>query len=158
MTIEAFDTYADWQQSVIRVLLQAERELKFFEQHLVDAGCNSIEFTEALKQFARRKAGNQAVFIVHDADKIIKTAPRFTELLKTWGHVFSLRVTQPEVKQASEGILLADRRYGLQRFHFDHARGQYIEQEPHHLVVLRQQFLALEAASEPASGLRVLGL
>ena len=155
---ERFDTEADFQSAVSRLLALDGRELRVFDPDLSALRLNSPQRIEQLKAFLAANRTRRIYMAVHDTDHITRRCPRMMDLLARYTHAIQINRTQEEIRAIQDSFLVLDSihyvRRPVARF-FRGAVGLYDETEA---LAMRSRFGEIWAASEPAVSSTTVGL
>jgi hypothetical protein len=151
------DTIADQAKAIDTLIALAEQRIQLFDVDLSQGGWNTAARTEALARFLRERHARFEV-ILHDTRHVESSAPRFTQLLRQFGHAMTLYRTGPEARAAMDPLLIVDQRHFLHRFHIDHPRAAAAIDMPQAAKPLCARFDEIWATGEPGLAGTVLGL
>lgn len=107
------------------IIAKAEKELLIFDQDFVRGDYTSQQRFEMLYDFLSHEPLSKLTIILHDAQHLVNHCPKLFELLKTFGHKFTVYETNDAAKIAKDCFVLADKRHYLRRFHIDQARFKF---------------------------------
>jgi len=136
----------------------AQHTLQVFDRDLVEGGWNSPDRAERIARFLRRSRNSRLSIIVHDTRHLESACPRLLALLRTYGHAMAIWRTGAEARHATDGLVLADGRHHLHRYHVDQPRATFALEMPQATKPLVARFEEIWATGEPALGGSVLGL
>ena len=153
-----FTSWGEYDDAVERTIAAAEHELLIFDRDLVALALEKPERHGQLVAFLR-SSPRVRLHIVLQAPLRVQTAmPRTLKLLATFGHAMSITRASDRLASLSDSMLLADARFGAIRFHHDHARGKFIENDQDEAAPYAKRFQEIVAEGGEALAPSVLGL
>lgn len=152
------ETIAAQVEAIDALLALATQRVLVFDRDLVDTGWDGADRAEAVKAFLRRSRNAELRIIVHDTRHLETACPRFTALLRVYGHAMSIWRTGPEARAASDALLIVDAGHALHRYHVDQPRATLLLAMPQAVKPLASRFEEIWATGEPAIGGTTLGL
>ena len=104
-----FDTEADFQTAVDRLLAQPGRELRIFDPDLTVLKLNSPPRIALIREFLAASRARRIFIAVHDPDPLTRFCPRMMNLLGLYNHAIQINRTGEEIRE------LQERLFGLQQ-------------------------------------------
>lgn len=144
--------------AIDEMIMRAQRTLHIFDVDLVRGDFGKAERCAALRNFLTRKHGNHLSLILHRTDFISSRCPRLMQLLRTYGHAFSIRQTSEHARVAADALFIADELHYVHRFHHDAPRFLRAYDDPEGAREMELRFSQLFEASFPAVPVTTLGL
>lgn len=155
---ERFDTEAQFQDAVDRLLAQAGRELRVFDPDLSALRLNSPQRAAQLEQFLLASRTRRIYIALHDPEHLTKYCPRMMGLVTRYSHAIAVHRTHEEIRSIQDSFLVIDQshyvRRGVARF-FRGAIGLGDEGEAQ---AMRSRFQEIWDASFPEVSGTTLGL
>lgn len=140
------------------VISKAERELLIFDQHLRTGAYNTVKRYDMLREFLNKSPNNRIIMVLHEATFLQNQCPKLLDLLKTYGHVMSVLMTNDHAKIAKDCFVIADDKHTVRRIHIDHARFRYTLDDAETAASLRMRFDELAAETTEPVSITKLGL
>jgi len=156
--LKAFDTRAAYQRAIDSVLSAARREICIFDTDTKALELDSRARADSIAAFLMEGRDRSLRIVVHDTDHIIRYSPRLNNLLKRYGHSFSVRQTHESLLALADSFMLADGASGVIRFHADHFRGKLVLETPLEIHDWQQRFEDLWTEARPGISSTHLGL
>ena len=156
--LEPFDTRSAYMEAIDAVLSAAHKEVCIFDADLKDLNFESRERAEAIGTFLSGGRDRSLRVVLHDPEHLSRSSPRMMELLRRYGHCFSVRQTPESLRTLADSFVLADESSGVIRFHADHFRGKLLVNQPLEIHDWQQRFENLWLESLPAVSATHLGL
>ena len=153
-----FDTAADFQQAVDRLLAAPGRELRIFDPDLVALRFNTAQRVELLRQFLAASRTRRLYVAVHDPEHVTRQCPRMMALLARYAHAIQVNCTHEEIRGIQDSFLVLDQAHYLRRpvaLQFRGALGLHDETEA---LAMRGRFTEIWSASFPGVSASTLGL
>ncbi len=153
-----FDTEAQFQQALDRLLAAQGRELRIFDPDLSALRLNTAQRVEQLRQFLAASRMRRAYIAVHDPDHLTRYCPRMMALLARFAHAIQVNCTHEEIRNLQDSFLVLDQSHYLRRpvaQQFRGALGLYDETEA---LTMRTRFTEIWSASFPGVAGTTLGL
>ena len=153
-----FDTEADFQQAVDRLLVTPGRELRIFDPDLSALRLNTPQRVEQLRQFLAASRTRRLYVAVHDPDHVTKYCPRMMALLARFAHAIQVNCTHEEIRNLQDSFLVLDQAHYLRRpvaLQFRGALGLHDDTEA---LTMRARFTEIWSASFPGVSASTLGL
>jgi hypothetical protein len=147
------------QVAAIDTLIGLARErICVFDVDLSRGGWGSAARIDALSHFLRTAHHARFDIIVHDTRWIETSCPRFTSLLRRFGHVMTLYKTGPGAQGAMDPLMIVDGRHFLHRYHIEQSRATLAVDMPQAARPLVTRFEEIWSTGEPGLTGTVLGL
>lgn len=153
-----FDTEADYQAAVDRLLAAPGRELRIFDPDLASLRLNTPQRVAQLQQFLAASRTRRLYVALHDADHLTKYCPRMMALLARYAHAIQINCTHQEIRNLQDSFLVIDQSHYLRRpvaLQFRGALGLHDETEA---LSMRARFTEIWSASFPGVAGTTLGL
>ncbi len=145
-----FNTNAEFQAAVDRLLAQHGRELRIFDSDLSVFRLNSPERVEALRAFLTASRTARLYIAVHDPDPLVRTCPRMMNLLSLYSHAIQIHRTGEEIRELQDSFALLDRNHYVRRPVARFFRGAAGINDESEALVMRSRFQEIWNASFPA--------
>jgi hypothetical protein len=144
--------------AIDHIIRQATREILIFDADLSRGGYSSLARVDCLRSFLAAERHNRLAILLHDTDYLIRQCPRLMQLMRTFGHSFTVYQTGEEAHHARDCFVLADGCHYVHRFHVDHARFRFNMNDAASVRPLRERFdqimeTALHSVSATTLGL-----
>ena len=136
----------------------AKRSIRVFDIDLSGMGWNDAARTATIARFLRANRNASLRIIVHDTRWIESSCPRLTQLLRTYGHVFTIYRSGPDASGAMDPFAIVDERHFLHRFHAEQPNAEFAVEAPHAASPFVERFEEIWAHGEPGVSAAVLGL
>jgi hypothetical protein len=136
---------------------RAQRLIRVFDRSL-SPRYNTSSRCQLFRDFLRADPLNRLLIVLHDADNIVRVAPRFVTLLQQFSHAVKLRVTPRSARHIYDAFAIFDASHYLHRFHHDQMRFARGRDELAGAQALLDRFEELWDASTPSAAINVLGL
>ncbi len=153
-----FDTEADFQQAVDRLLAAPGREMRIFDPDLSALRLNTAQRVEQLRQFLAASRTRRLYIAVHDPDHLTKYCPRMMALMARFAHAIQVNCTHEEIRNLQDSFLVLDQAHYLRRpvaLQFRGALGLHDDTEA---MTMRARFMEIWSASFPGVASTTLGL
>jgi hypothetical protein len=153
-----FDTEADYQAAVDRLLAAQGRELRIFDPDLAALRLNTPRRVAQLQQFLAASRTRRLYVAVHDPDHLTRFCPRMMALLARYAHAIQVNCTYEEIRNLQDSFLVLDQAHYLRRpvaLQFRGALGLNDETEA---LTMRARFAEIWSASFPGVSANTLGL
>lgn len=153
-----FESEADFQQAVDRLLAQDGRELRIFDPDLAALKLNAPARIELLSRFLRGSRTRRIQIAAHDTEHLTRYCPRMMELLKLFNHAIQINRTHEEIRTLQDSFMVLDAEHYLRRpvaRFFRGAMGLHDETEA---LAMRSRFLEIWSASFPGVSSATTGL
>jgi hypothetical protein len=153
-----FDTEADFQQAVDRLLAAPGRELRIFDPDLSALRLNAPQRIEQLRLFLAASRTHRLYIAVHDPDHLTKQCPRMMALLARYVHAIQINCTQEEIRGLQDSFLVFDQSHYLRRPVAQWFRGALGLHDETEALTMRARFTEIWSASFPGVASTTLGL
>ena len=153
-----FDTEAEFQQALDRLLAAQGRELRIFDPDLQALRLNTAQRVEQFRQFLATSRTRRLYIAVHDPDNLTKYCPRMMALLARFAHAIQVNCTHEEIRNLQDSFLVLDQAHYLRRpvaLQFRGALGLHDDTEA---LTMRARFMEIWSASFPGVASTTLGL
>ena len=153
-----FETEADFQQAVDRLLAAPGREMRIFDPDLSALRLNTAQRVEQFRQFLAASRTRRLYIAVHDPDHLTKYCPRMMALLARFAHAIQVNCTHEEIRNLQDSFLVIDQAHYLRRpvaLQFRGALGLHDDTEA---LAMRARFMEIWSASFPGVASTTLGL
>lgn len=153
-----FDSEADFQQALDRLLAAQGRELRIFDPDLSALRLNSVQRVEQLRQFLAVSRTRRLYIAVHDPDYLTRYCPRMMALLARFAHAIQVNCTHEEIRNIQDSFLVLDQSHYLRRPVAQLYRGALGLHDETEALVMRARFTEIWSASFPGVAGTTLGL
>jgi len=153
-----FDTEAEFQEAVDRLLGQPGRELRIFDPDGEGLRLSAPARIERLQDFLRASRTRRVFLVVHDPSYLTKYCPRMISLLARYSHAIEVRRTHEEIRELQDAFLVLDDAHYVRRPVARFFRGGFGLNDQTEALAMRGRFLEIWAASFPAVSATTLGL
>jgi len=153
-----FETEAEFQQAVDRLLAAQGRELRIFDPDLSALRLNTVQRVEQLRQFLAASRTRRLYIAVHDPDYLTKYCPRMMALLARFAHAIQVNCTHEEIRNLQDSFLVLDQAHYLRRPVAQQFRGALGLHDDTEALVMRARFMEIWSASFPGVAGTTLGL
>jgi len=155
---QRFDTEAEFQAAVDRLLAQDGRELRIFDPDLQALRLNLPARIERLERFLLVSRTRRLYVVVHDPEHLSRHCPRMMRLLARFAHVIQVNRTHPEIRELQDAFLVLDAEHYLRRPVARFFRGAIGIHDETEALAMRGRFGEIWSASYPAVSATTLGL
>jgi hypothetical protein len=155
---DRFDTKADFQAAVDRLLEQPGRELRVFDPDLASLRLNDPARIERLERFLFASRTRRLYIAVHNTDHVTRQCPRMMSLLARFSHAIQVHRTHEEIRELQDAFLVLDAMHYLRRPAAHFFRGAIALGDEAEGLAMRGRFAEIWAASYPAVSPTVTGL
>lgn len=155
---ERFDTRADFQAAVDRLLEQPGRELRIFDPDLSSLRMNDPVRIDALAAFLLASRTRRLYIAVHDTEHITRRCPRLMALLARFAHAIQIHRTHQEIRELQDAFLVLDAMHFVRRPVAAFYRGAMGLGDETDGLAMRSRFMEIWAASYPAVSGATAGL
>ena len=145
-----FDTNADFQAAVDRLLAQSGRELRIFDSDLAVFRLHSPERVESIREFLAASRIARLYIVVHDPEPLIRTCPRMMSLLALYTHAIQINRTDEAIRELQDSFILLDRNHYVRRPVARFFRGGAGINDETEALVMRSRFEEIWSASYPS--------
>ena len=153
-----FDTEADFQAAVDRLLAAPGRELRVFDPDLAALRLNTPQRVEQLRQFLAASRTRRLYIAVHDPDHLTKYCPRMMALLARFAHAIQVNCTHEEIRNLQDSFLVIDQSHYLRRPVAQQFRGALGLHDETEALTMRTRYTEIWSASFPGVASTTLGL
>ncbi len=153
-----FDTEADFQQAVDRLLAQPGRELRIFDPDLAALKVNAPERIALLEGFLRASRTRRILVALHQTEHVTRDCPRMMDLLKRFSHAIQINRTHDEIRSLQDAFLVLDNQHYLRRPVAERFRGALGLHDETEALGMRSRFQEIWSASFPAVSSTTAGL
>jgi len=127
-------------EAINLVITQATGNLLIFDQDLTHGEYKSLARYQAIRQFLSQQPNSSLTMVLHQGDFFTTQCPRLMELLLTYGHKFTVYITNDTAKIAKDCFVVADNVHYVKRIHIDQARFKYALNDAETCASLRMRF------------------
>lgn len=153
-----FDTKADFEAAIDRLLAQPGRELRIFDPDLAAFELNSPRRIEALRGFLAASRTARLYFVVHDPEPLLRNCPRMMNLLALYTHAIQINRTSEEIRELQDSFAVLDRRHYVRRPVARFFRGGAGINDEAEALAMRSRFQEIWNASYPSVSASTTGL
>lgn len=153
-----FDSEADYQAAVDRLLATPGRELRIFDPDLASLRLNAPQRIEQLKNFLAASRTRRLYVALHDPDHLTKYCPRMMALLARFAHAIQVNCTHEEIRNLQDSFLVIDQTHYLRRPVAQQFRGALGLHDETEALTMRTRFTEIWSASFPGVSASTLGL
>ena len=158
LSTELFDTDAAYAAALLRVIEASETELLCFDTDLARSGLERPGSIAVLKAWLVGDRRRRLRCVLHDCGYLARACPRLLALYRTRSSQFALRTSADNHRSFQQVFMIGDARHLATRFHADHSRGKLVIDDTRSTTWFTAQFETLLEASEPPSGIDILGV
>jgi len=155
---QRFDTEADFQTAVDRLLEQSGRELRVFDPDLEGLRFNSPARIERIERFLLASRTRRLYIVVHDPEYLTRRCPRGMRLLARFSHVIQVNRTTEEIREVQDAFLVLDAEHYVRRPVARFFRGAIGIHDETEALAMRSRFGEIWSASLPSVSATTLGL
>ena len=153
-----FETEADFQQALDRLLAAPGRELRIFDPDLQALRLNAAQRVEQLRLFLAASRTRRLYLAVHNPDHLTRYCPRMMALLARFAHAIQVNCTHEEIRNIQDSFLVLDQSHYLRRPVAQLYRGALGLHDETEALVMRARFTEIWSASFPGVAGTTLGL
>ncbi len=153
-----FDTEAEFQQALDRLLAARGRELRIFDPDLAALRLNTPQRIEQLRQFLAASRTRRLYIVVHSPDHLTKYCPRMMALLSRFAHAIQVNCTHEEIRNLQDSFLVLDQSHYLRRPVAQQFRGALGLHDDNEALLMRARFMEIWSGSFPGVASTTLGL
>ena len=153
-----FETEAEFQGALDRLLAAPGRELRIFDPDLSALRLDAAQRVEQLRSFLAASRTRRLYIAVHDPDHVTRYCPRMMALLARFAHAIQVNCTHEEIRNLQDSFLVLDQAHYLRRpvaLQFRGALGLHDDTEA---LAMRARFMEIWSASFPGVASTTLGL
>jgi hypothetical protein len=155
---QRFDTEADFQAAVDRLLAQSGRELRIFDPDLQALRLNEPARIERIEQFLLVSRTRRLYIVLHEPDHLTRHCPRMMRLLARFAHVIQVNRTHEEIRELQDSFLVLDAEHYVRRPVARLFRGAIGIHDETEALSMRGRVGEIWSASFPAVSATTLGL
>jgi len=153
-----FESEADFQQALDRLLAAPGRELRIFDPDLQALRLNAAQRVEQLRLFLAASRTRRIYIAVHDPGHVTRYCPRMMALLARFAHAIQINCTHEEIRNIQDSFLVLDQAHYLRRPVAQLYRGALGLHDETEALVMRARFTEIWSASFPGVAGTTLGL
>jgi hypothetical protein len=153
-----FDTEADFQAAVDRLLVQPGRELRIFDPDLAALKLNSPARIELLRAFLAGSRTRHVFIAVHNPDHVTRNCPRMMNLLSLYHHAIEINRTGEEIRELQDSFMVLDKNHYVRRPVARFFRGAAGFNDETEALLMRGRFQEIWGTSEPGVSSTTAGL
>jgi hypothetical protein len=155
---ERFETNADFQAAVDRLLEQPGRELRIFDPDGAGLRLNDPLRIARLERFLMSSRTRRIYMALHNTDPLTRQCPRMMGLLGRYSHAMQINRTQEEIRELQDAFLVLDSLHFVRRPVAQFFRGALSFGDETEGLAMRGRFMEIWAASFPAVSSTTIGL
>jgi len=155
---ERFDSNADFQVAVDRLLQQPGRELRIFDPDGAGLRLNDPARLARLERFLMSSRTRRIYLVLHNTDHLTRQCPRMMSLLGRYSHAMQVNRTQEEIRELQDAFLVLDSLHFVRRPVAQFFRGALSFGDETEGLAMRGRFTEIWAASFPAVSSTTIGL
>ena len=155
---ERFETNADFQAAVDRLLQQPGRELRIFDPDGAGLRLNDPARVERLARFLMSSRTRRIYLVLHNTDPLTRQCPRMMSLLGRYSHAMQINRTHEEIRELQDAFLVLDSLHFVRRPVAQFFRGALGFGDETEGLAMRGRFTEIWAASFPAVSSTTVGL
>ena len=153
-----FDTEADFQAAVDRLLAQSGRELRIFDPDLAALKLNSPARIALLRAFLAGSRTRRIYMVVHNPDHVTRFCPRMMTLLSLFTHAIEIHRTGEAIRELQDSFMVLDKNHYVRRPVARFFRGAAGINDETEALVMRARFQEIWSASTPGVSSTTSGL
>lgn len=157
-TVERFETPGEYRQAFDRLLAASLRQLRIYDQDLLELALDTPQRIEALRQLCLSGSARRIEILLRDWALVRDRQPRLVGLLQQFSHVMEIRREEEIDEPSMESFVVGDDRLILVRPHRDSWRSLLHLEDPLTARVHIQNFDQLWQRAEGPLDSRPLGL
>lgn len=155
---ERFDSAAEFQIAVDRLLQCPGRELRLFDPDLAALRVNSPERIERLEAFLAESRTRKLYIALHEIEHVTRYCPRMMTLIGRYSHAIEVHRTDEQIRQLQDAFLVLDKSHYVRRPVARFFRGALGIDDQSEALVMHSRFAEIWAASYPAVSGTTAGL
>jgi hypothetical protein len=155
---ERFDSRADFNTAVERLLEQPGRELRVFDPDLSALRLNDPQQVARIERFLMASRTRRLYIVVHNTEHLTRHCPRMMSLLARFSHAIQINRTHEEIRELRDAFLVLDAIHYVRRPVAAFYRGAIGLGDDTEGLAMRSRFMEIWAASYPAVSSSVAGL
>jgi hypothetical protein len=153
-----FNSAAEFQEAVERLLDEPGRELRIFDPDLKALHLNRPERIARLETFLAGSRTRRIQIVVHDTEHLTRHCPRMMSLLGRYAHAIQVNRTGEEIREVQDAFLVLDASHYVRRPVARFFRGAIGIGDETEGLAMRGRFAEIWAASFPAVSATTTGL
>ena len=153
-----FETEAEFQGALDRLLAAPGRELRIFDPDLSALHLDAAQRVEQLRSFLAASRTRRIYIAVHDPDHVTRYCPRMMALLSRFAHAIQVNCTHEEIRSIQDSFLVLDQSHYLRRPVAQLYRGALGLHDETEALGMRARFAEIWSASFPGVAGTTLGL
>ena len=153
-----FETEAEFQGALDRLLAAPGRELRIFDPDLSALRLDAAQRVEQLRSFLAASRTRRIYIAVHDPDHVTRYCPRMMALLARFAHAIQVICTHEEIRSIQDSFLVLDQSHYLRRPVAHLYRGALGLHDETEALGMRARFAEIWSASFPGVAGTTLGL
>ena len=155
---ERFDSNADFQAAVDRLLQQPGRELRIFDPDGAGMWLNDPARLARLERFLMSSRTRRIYLVLHNTEHLTRQCPRMMSLLGRYSHAMQVNRTHEEIRELQDAFLVLDSLHFVRRPVAQLFRGALSFGDETEGLAMRGRFTEIWAASFPAVSSTTIGL
>jgi len=155
---ERFDTNADFQAAVERLLQQPGRELRIFDPDGAGLRLNDPARVARLERFLMSSRTRRIYLVLHNTEHLTRQCPRMMSLLGRYSHAMQVNRTHEEIRELQDAFLVLDSLHFVRRPVAQLFRGALSFGDETEGLAMRGRFTEIWTASFPAVSSTTIGL
>lgn len=156
-TYERYESLLELEGMFDELIGETQRVIRIFDRSL-SPRYDRPDRCERLRQFLRAEPLNELLIVVHEAENLSRTLPRFTSLLQQFTHSARVRQTPAWVHHIYDPFAVFDASHYLHRFHYAQMRFARGRNDVAGAQTLLERHKELWDVSMPAAPNTTLGL
>jgi hypothetical protein len=155
---QLFETKAQWQQAIDRLVGLEGRELRVFDPDLTSLQLNAPERIALFEKFLQASRTRRLFLVAHDSEHLTRHCPRMMGLLARFSHAIQINRTHEAIRDLQDSFLVLDARHYVRRPVATFFRGAAGFEDDTEGLAMRSRFLEIWSASYPAVSSTTAGL
>lgn len=155
---QRFDSDAEWQQAIDRLVGLQGRELRIFDPELTSLRLNAPERIALFEKFLQASRTRRLFVVAHDSEHLTRHCPRMMALLARFSHAIQVNRTHEAIRNIQDSFLVLDASHYVRRPVAAFFRGAAGFDDDTEGLAMRSRFLEIWAASYPAVSSTTAGL
>lgn len=155
---ERFDTNADYQAAIDRLLQMPGRELRIFDADGSALLLNDAARIEKLGNFLLASRTHRLYMVLHDTEHVTGRCPRMMSLLARFSHAIQINRSHEQIRELQDCFLVLDAMHYVRRPVAAYFRGAIGLSDDTEGLAMRGRFMEIWSASYPAVSSSVAGL
>ena len=153
-----FNSAAEFQDAVERLLDEPGRELRIFDPELKALQLNQPRRIARLEAFLAASRTRRIQIVLHDSEHLTRHCPRMMNLLARYAHAIQVNRTGEELRELQDAFLVLDSSHYVRRPVARFFRGAIGIGDETETLAMRGRFGEIWAASYPAVSPTTTGL